>query len=167
MRYLSILVFACAFAWSWNLIHSANSISYETHVGLQNKMSELIIQSIQSKKPNATEIQVIKIWTEPMGESKVKTHFVYQYNDILESGEKTAQVLEGYATLSRQTSEDAENDNWKLEAMSVSNDMISFDEGLVVKPGEGPEDVIEVTTETTPAATESAPATVASPTPAQ
>ena len=83
MKYFSVIFFAAALSWTWTVIHSKPDVSFETHSGIQEKLAELIKNSILAKKPAATEIVIEKIWTEMITDERVKASFIYSYKETL------------------------------------------------------------------------------------
>lgn len=151
MKYLSVLIFTGALIWSWNQIHGTPKISFETHAGIQEKLMELIVQTIKNKKPEATNVQIEKIWTEILEPNRVNAHFAYSYVENSGEGVVTSKIT-GQGQLERQPDDGSGLDHWVLSQVKTSSDAIVFEDGLIVTPdGQG-------STESAPEKTES-PAT--------
>lgn len=134
MKYLALIVFAVALAWTWNIVHKDPQVSFETHSGIQEKLAILITDTISAKKPTATDIVVENVWTEFLGEKKVKAHFLYSFKEPSESGLITSQIR-GETTLERQPDDGSGLDRWQLGRVHTTSDAIAFDDGLLVTPG--------------------------------
>ncbi len=151
-KIVSLLVFALALVWTWNIIHSSPAIGFETHSGIQQKLSDLIKQTILAKHPEAKDLQVTRLWTEPMGDNKVRAIFAYKYSE-LDGTEMTEQSVEGEAILHREAAEDTKVDNWALQSVRTTNGALIFSEGSTITPGETSADETAPATEA-PAAKE-------------
>ncbi|MEK2647006.1 hypothetical protein [Bdellovibrio sp. BCCA] len=156
-KIVSLVVFIAALVWTWNVIHTTDAVGFETHSGIQAKLAELIKNTLAVKKPNAKELSITRLWTESLGENKVRAVFAYKFIDTSEGGEALEQVIEGEALLHREPSEDSAVDKWTLQSVKTTNDIVVFTEGSTLTPGEeAPEP------EQTPAATPT-PAPTATP----
>ena len=142
MKYLSLLLFTVALVLTWKVIHKDPEITFETHSGIQEKLAAFIVDTIKVKKPQATDINIEKVWTEPTGEAQVKAFFIYSYKDTTEEGVITTQI-QGQGVLERQGLDESGADRWQLTKVQTTNDSIMFEDALIVTPGE--------TTEETPA----------------
>ncbi len=159
MKYVSLVLFTIALAWTWNLVHSKSDISFETHSGIQEKLAALITETIKAKKPTASEIIVEKIWTEVMSSEKVKAFFIYSFKDNTESGIVSSEI-HGDAILERKGATAEGDDHWVLSDVHASSDAIQFDDATIVT---GSSKASEEST-TAPATTnEQAPATTENP----
>lgn len=143
-KIISLLIFACAMSWTWSVIHSSEAIGFETHSGIQLKFVELIESTLEAKKPNAKDLAIHKIWTEALGENKVKAIFEYSFLEESEDGEMIEQFIGGEAVLYREPSEQANVDKWVLQSVETTNDAVVFTEGSTITPGD------EETPENTP-----------------
>ena len=50
-KVISLVVFVILLAWTWSLIHSDPTISFETHSIIQQKLAEIIQASVQKYRP--------------------------------------------------------------------------------------------------------------------
>lgn len=131
-KIISLLVFTAALIWTWNLVNSSSAIGFETHSGIQQKLSILIQETIQKKKPEARDFQIMRLWTEPLNDNKIRAVFAYKF---VEGKEDSAeQTLEGEAILHREASEDAGTDHWTLQSVKTTSDTVIFNEGSTVNP---------------------------------
>lgn len=151
-KIVSLVVFVAALAWTWNVIHSSDAIGFETHSGIQTKLAELIQQTLTAKKPHAKDLAITRLWTEPVGDNKVRAVFSYKFTELSENGESLDQVIEGEAVLHREPSETPNVDKWILQSVKTTNDMVVFSEGSTINSGDSAE------------APEATPAPTASPT---
>lgn len=131
MKYLSVVFFAVALAWTWNIVHSKAEISFETHSSIQEKLAVLIRDTVKAKRPTATEIVVDKIWTEVIAVGKVKASFIYSFKDASEQGLITTKI-HGQAILDRKESSADGNDQWNLSQFQTSSDDIEFQDATFV-----------------------------------
>lgn len=136
MKYISTLIFGLALAYTWNLVNQVPSIAFETHAALQSKLAEVIRQSIIEIKPNAQEITIIKVTTEPVSEKTVRARFSYTFLETdEENGEITKQQIDGEALLNRSQGADPERDLWTMENVKTNTGAMTFKEGIVIAPG--------------------------------
>ena len=112
MKYLSLLLFTVALVLTWKVIHKDPEITFETHSGIQEKLAAFIVETIKVKKPQATDINIEKVWTEPTGEAQVKAFFIYSYKDTTEEGVITTQI-QGQGVLERQGLDESGADRWQ------------------------------------------------------
>lgn len=133
-KIISLIVFVVALIWTWNIIHNSQSIGFETHSGIQEKLAELIKQTIASKKPESKDLQVTRLWTEPMNDNKVRAVFAYKFTEPAEDGESTEQSIEGEAILHREVSDNKDVDKWTLQSVKTTNDVLIFSEGSTITP---------------------------------
>ena len=133
-RILSLVIFIAALVWTWNIIHTAPAIGFETHSGIQVKLSELIAATLSAKKPNAKDLTIMRLWTESLDNNKVRAVFAYKFNEASSEGEILEQMIEGEAVLHREPSEAAGVDQWVLQSVKTTNDIVVFTEGSVISP---------------------------------
>lgn len=161
-KIVSLVVFIAALVWTWNVIHTSQAVGFETHSGIQVKLADLITQTLASKRPQAKDLAITRLWTETLGDNKVRAVFAYKFTDIAEDGEAMEQIIEGEAVLYRDISEEENVDKWVLQSVKTTNDIVIFTEGSTITPGvETPEEAAAAA-ETAPAATPT-PAPTATP----
>ena len=131
MKYVSLVLFTIALIWTWNLVHTESDISFETHSGIQQKLADLITETIKTKKPSASEIVIEKIWTEVQSAEKVKAFFIYSFKDTTEEGVVSSQIR-GEGLLERKGVTSEGNDHWVLTKVQTTNDAIQFDDATIV-----------------------------------
>lgn len=132
MKYLSLVLFAALFVWTWQVIHQDSAITFETHSGIQEKLANLIVENVKTKRPQAKEVIVDRVWTEVVSVSQVQAHFIYSYREASAGGEMVLSRIQGDGLLERQG--DKDSDHWKLVKVQTNNDSIVFEDGLVVTP---------------------------------
>ena len=168
-RIVSLLVFVSALIWTWNVIHTTEAVGFETHSGIQVQLAKLIGDTLAVKKPEAKDLTITRLWTESLGENKVRAIFAFKFLEPVIENETLEQTIEGEAILYREPSDDPEVDRWVLQSVKTTNDIVVFTEGSTITPGDGSgeeEAGIEVTPSETPAKTPAPSATPAvSPTP--
>lgn len=131
MKYVSLVLFTIALAWTWNLVHTTSDISFETHSGIQEQLAILITDTIKAKKPTASEIVVQKIWTEVLSNDKVKAFFIYSFKDNSETGIVSSEIR-GNGILERKGVTTEGNDHWVLTDVHASSDAIQFEDATIV-----------------------------------
>ncbi len=132
MKYISLILFTVALAWTWNLVHSESPVSFETHSGIQEKLATLIVDTIKAKRAGASDIVIQKIWTEVVSPQKMKAFFVYSFKDVSESGGSISSEITGEGLLEHQGLDAEGNDRWVLTKVKTSSDAIQFDEATIV-----------------------------------
>lgn len=136
-KFFSVLFFAVALSFTWHIIHTDTAIGAETHSGIQEEMSTLILQTLQAKKPGAKDIRITRMWTETLDDHKVRAVFAYRFSEAGANNEMLEQTIEGEAILHREPSDDPRLDKWILQQVRTTNDAVNFTEGTVVTPVPG------------------------------
>ena len=140
MKYLSVIGFAIFMSWTWAVINSEPAISLETHVGIQNRLAALIRDSILTKKPQASQITIQDLWTEPVSEgteTQIRAHFAYRFNEPDSSGQgSVGSELTGEALLLKQDDENSHGDRWVIKDFKSTSEAIAFDQPLVIATGD-------------------------------
>lgn len=134
-KIVSLVIFIAALVWTWNIIHVAPAIGFETHSGIQLKLAELIQTTLASKKPEAKDLHITRLWTETLSDNKVRAVFAYKFSEPSEGGEMLEQTIEGEAVLHREPSDEANVDKWTLQSVKTTNDIVTFTEGSTITPG--------------------------------
>jgi hypothetical protein len=132
MKFISLLVFVGSLWWTWHLTYSEPAIRFDTHASLQTEVQTIITEYVNKHRPQATEIQFRKMWTEALNPNKVKVTFEYSFADVVGSDEATEQVFQGSAILNRIASENSEEETWSLDEVSADNTSIIFKKGAEV-----------------------------------
>lgn len=152
-KILSLIVFFALLIWTWNVIHTTSAIGFETHTAIQEKIIEMLSSTLQVKRPQAKDIEVVRLWTENLDENKIRAVFTYKFQDKIADLEQspaqvtnqttnqtteqtTEQTIDGEAILQRQNSDDPSLDNWKLLEVKTTGDTVIFREGSTVTPDE-------------------------------
>ncbi len=141
-KIISLIVFTAALIWSWNVIHSSSAVGFETHSAIQQKFAELIQNTIKSKKPAASTVEILKLWTENIGERKVKAIFSYKFTEPASETNKESfeTVIEGEAVLYRDLSEDPTIDKWTLQSLKTTGDNVNYIDGSLITPDNAGDD---------------------------
>lgn len=153
-KIVSLVVFVAALIWTWNVIHTTEAIGFETHSGIQVQLANLIQNTLSVKKPAAKDLTITRLWTESLGENKVRAVFAFKFSEPVIEHETLEQVIEGEAILYRKPSEDPDVDQWELQSVKTTNDIVVFSEGSTITPGNGEDEEAAPATEapaTTPA----------------
>ena len=132
MKILSLIVFIVLLSWTWHIVHSSSPVDFETHSDIQSKMKELIEATIKSKKPDTKSVEIVKIWTQDLGDRKVKASFSYKFIETNAQNESTERLIDGEAILFRDISDNPSLDQWTLKSLTTKGDSISFNEGSVI-----------------------------------
>lgn len=136
MKYLSVLLFAIALAWTWNIINSQASIGSQTHAGIQSAMAQLVQTTVLNKRPQARDFLIQKMRTEEREGGEVRVYFQYAFNEPDVQGKLVASQISGIATLVRSDATAPEGtERWQLKKVQTTNDVISFERGMVISPG--------------------------------
>jgi hypothetical protein len=133
-KIISPLVLAAVLLWTWHIVHSQSAIGFETHSGVQLKLAELIGNTLQAKKPEAENLQIVKIWTAPLSENKIQAVFSYKFTEKSADGDPAEKIIQGEAILYREPTEDPTLDKWVLQSVKTQLESLEFSEGSVVLP---------------------------------
>lgn len=164
MKYLGSIFFLVMMVWTWNSIHSVTAIPFETHAGLQNRLAELIKSTLAEKKPDAQNLEITKLWTEPLSDSKVKAFFSYKYFEPSTDSAAAESRIEGEVILERRLTENSEQDPWTILEVKTTVGEVSFSDGIVVNMTDTPEKAIPVAPEGSKPQTVPQPPPAANPT---
>jgi hypothetical protein len=135
MKLLSLLVFIGAAVGSWFLVHSKNEINTALHADIQSKLMIFIEETIKTQKPKASNFQVLNITTEKISNTQVKAVFKYSYDNSIDDGEATHQILKGDAVFFKALSEDPRVTKWERQSFNLQSDTLEFKKGLEVSAG--------------------------------
>lgn len=149
-KIVSLVIFIAALVWTWNIIHISPAIGFETHSGIQMKLGELIKATLSAKKPHATDLSIMRLWTETVDANKVRAIFAYKFTEPTDEGESLEQIIEGEAVLHREPSEGDGVDKWVLQSVKTTNDIVVFTEGSTITPDTVTESESTPTPETAP-----------------
>ncbi len=148
-KFLGVLFLTAALIFTWQMIHSPTATGSETHVGIQSELRTMILNTVHSKKPDVQNLRITRLWTEAMGENKVKAVFSYAFDELSEDKTQVqSQTVDGEAILHREASEDLAIDKWALQSVKTTNDKIQFSEGSVITPNQKSEDFVDPTAPT-------------------
>lgn len=136
MKILSLVFFVILLSWTWHIVHSNSPVDFETHSDIQAKMKELIESTIKSKKPDTKSVEIVKIWTQDLGDRKIKANFSYKFIETNAQNESTERLIDGEAVLFRDISDNPSVDQWTVQSLQTKGDSISFNEGSTVNSGD-------------------------------
>ncbi|MFP5519429.1 MAG: hypothetical protein ACLGGX_05965 [Bdellovibrionia bacterium] len=167
-KIISLIIFAAALSWTWNIIHTESAVGFETHSGIQVSLAKVIVDTVAEKRPEAKNIEIIELWTEKISDTKVRAYFSYKFSEPSENGEMVDQAIKGEAVLHREPSDEPGKDVWILQNVETNNDSVVFNEGSLITPDMETEATPETGVEEEPqvegANTTGAPATETAPT---
>ncbi len=133
-KIISPIVLAVLLIWTWHTINAPSAIGFETHSGIQLKLMELIQTTLQAKKPDAQDLEVIKIWTSALGDNKVSAVFAYRFTEPSTDGGTAKKTIQGEAILHREPTEDPTIDKWILQSVKTQLESLNFSEGTEILP---------------------------------
>lgn len=142
-KFVSLIVFTAALVGTWSLIHSSTAIGFETHSGIQEKLIQLIIDTVHTKKPNAKDLQITRLWTEAVDDHKVRALFTYKYSEPADNNEVTERSIEGEVLLHREGNANDRVDKWVIQNVHTTADSLIFSEGLLITPVAEPGEAAE------------------------
>jgi hypothetical protein len=135
IKLASFIVFTAAFIWSWCLFHSKSPVDISVHAGIQSKLAVMIEDAIHKARPNASDFQMITLYTKNLEDNKISAFFSYRYTETLQEKEQTDQIVKGEAILNRTVSENPEEQKWVVQSVKTDNATIEFHEGSIIKSG--------------------------------
>lgn len=98
----------------------------------------LIEERVKASKPNSSNFEIIKIYTENIDDNQVSAHFSYKFTEELLDKSKVNQTMSGEAVLYRGLSENQKDDKWVIKSIKTDNPKIEFQQGVVVTPENTP-----------------------------
>jgi len=139
MKRIGPLIFLAALIWSWNIVHSESSVSFSTHVNIQSEFRDLLLKSIQEKRPQAQNIQILELWTKNLAPHKqpeeVEVHVTYAFDTLdPDSSSFNHNEISAIAILKKDI-ETRDTETWILESYTPTRDDIQFTEGLRITAG--------------------------------
>lgn len=139
MKRFGPLLFLTALIWTWTVVHSESAISFSTHVNIQTEFRDLLFKSIQDKRPDARNIQILELWTKESGKSRsdsqVEVHVTYSFDTPdAEGSSLNRNEISAHATLKKDT-ETQDSETWVLINYTPTRDDIQFTEGLRISAG--------------------------------
>ena len=131
MKYISVLFFVLLMISTWSMAHNESTQSMMQHKNVEAGFEDFIRTSIQSRLPNVKDIVFRQLYTETVrpGE-ELKAFFRYDVVAPTETGDVTAQTVEGSVTL--KSTDDGEN--WVIQNEQVSSPALRFQEGIRISP---------------------------------
>ncbi|OFZ28721.1 MAG: hypothetical protein A2622_06460 [Bdellovibrionales bacterium RIFCSPHIGHO2_01_FULL_40_29] len=132
IKLVSFFIFVAAFVWTWSLLTTKSTIGIDVHAGIQSKLAIMIQDTIKANRPNSSNFELSKIYTEKLDDNKIKAYFSYKFNDTLEDQESSEQQISGQAILNRSISEDPNIQKWVIQSVKTDTNAIEFKEGIVI-----------------------------------
>lgn len=159
MKYLSVLLFALAFSWTWSAITSIPPVGIQTHSGIQASMAEMIEQTLKTKKPTAKDLVIQRMKTQEGEEGEVLVYFQYKFSEYDAENNPVTSQIAGVAQLTRseKKSEDGK-DHWVLKKVTTTNDVMTFEEGFRITAGPSNPEISESPENAEPNSSAAAPA---------
>lgn len=127
-KIISLVVFLILLTWTWSMIHSDPTVSFETHSIIQQKLAEIIQLSVQKHRPQAKEFNLVRLWTETLTPDKISAHFTYRFKEG-DAENASQETISGEALLKKTTTAEQAQENWKVEQVQTSTNQIVFQEG--------------------------------------
>jgi hypothetical protein len=139
-KIVSPLVLALLLIWTWFVVHSPSAIGFETHSAIQTKLVELIENTLKTKKPDAKDLEIVKIWTTALSDNKVQATFAYRFTDTAADGGTAKKTIQGEAILHREPTEDPTIDKWILQSVKSQMESLNYTEGSEITPSDATAD---------------------------
>lgn len=137
MKFLGLLTFAIALKWTWSMAICEPAVDVRTHTQVQQELRTIITNVITQLRPSATELKFGSIWTEQLNDNQLRAHFSYTFKDQAEDGQDVEQSEEGFGVLNRMgESGDPTTNSWSLDEVTISQEVVDFKKGIVIKPTE-------------------------------
>ncbi|MFN3696127.1 MAG: hypothetical protein ACK4VO_01705 [Pseudobdellovibrio sp.] len=136
VKIVSLLVFIVSFVWTWNLFTTPNKMGIEIHAGIQSQLSELIEDTLKSRKPYVSNFKLLKMYTEKIDDQKIKAVFSYSFDEAqseTDSAGQTTQTISGEATLTKGLSETKGLQKWNIQSVKSDNQNLFFKDGSILK----------------------------------
>jgi len=132
IKFVALFVFLAALWLTWNLTYTENPVQFETHASLQLQVENIISSFISKHRPNATNVQFHKVWTETLNPQKIKVSFDYSFVDPVDNAESTEQRFQGFAVLNKSSEGDGQQERWSLDEVMADTQTIIFKNGTQV-----------------------------------
>jgi hypothetical protein len=143
MKYISTLTFLVAMIASWGMIQNYDAQPFYTHAGIKDRLIEIIKDTIKQKRPNSSDIEIVKISTENLSEHKIKANFSFNYSEGSGTDQSTKSQIDGTALLERQAQQEDDRDRWSLSEVKTTNDAVIFERDLIITPEKDKEETDE------------------------
>ena len=130
VRYINLIILTIMLSVTWTWVQKDQNISELVHAEIQEDLQQLIASYIKKQLPNSENIDFKNIWTETLGEGKVKAHFNYSFDDSASEAGNAGVAVKGYAVLHRKPVSAQGTDVWTLDKIQILNNHVTFKEGL-------------------------------------
>ena len=134
MKYLSLIALLAALVSSWSLVHKKSDLSEGIHVGIQDDLKGIITDYIQKNLPQSKNVEFERMWTERIGQDKVKASFIYSFEEENEEVGPARVNIEGYAILNKQAAEPNRANVWSFDELYILNNNLVFQRELSITP---------------------------------
>lgn len=129
MHYLSAVIFFFII-WLTQFVSSfERPVNYEQHAQLQQELSAFIEGYVKQQLPTVANFKMHTLYTKPPKKGKIKAFFNYTF---LEPTSGITTELDGHAIL--QKIKDVPQQEWSLDAISISGETLTFSEPIVITP---------------------------------
>ena len=133
-----ILIGLLTASWTW--VHQERQVPEFVHAEIQNNIKQLITDYIQDNLPTAQDLEFHKVWTQPIGNKKLKAFFKYSFNNPSSEQGDTGVLIDGYALLEKSSTNQKPGYNvWTLQDIHILNNHLTFNEGIEISPNDSTE----------------------------
>lgn len=130
-KYTSVIVFIIFGTLLWQYANHPRAITQEIHHAIQSKVAELITNDIRKRFPEASQLQIEKLYSSEMNDNKVKVSFSFSYTDPATQSQINQQ---GEAIFHREKSDEIGKTLWKMQSKSLTQNEVVFTEDEIVTP---------------------------------
>ncbi len=130
-KYSSVIVFIIFGTLLWQYANHPRAITQEIHHAIQSKVAELITNDIRKRFPEASQLQIEKLYSSEMNDNKVKVSFSFSYTDPATQSQINQQ---GEAIFHREKSDEIGKTLWKMQSKSLTQNEVVFTEDEIVTP---------------------------------
>ncbi len=132
-KWVGSVLICIAFFGTWCLFYSEESISMQTHAGIQSKFVQLLQNNIQQTRPESEGFEILSIYTERIDNNQIGTHFTFKF--LSKTGEQHAtEQISGTAILNRALSENPNIQTWVIKSIKTNGSKIDITDSLVITP---------------------------------
>lgn len=128
-KYISVIVFIVLGTLLWQYSNRPQAISQEVHHAIQSKIAELITNDILKKNPQATDIQIEKLYTAELNENKIKVTFAMTFKDPATGSESSQQ---GEAIFHREPSDQVGKTLWRMQSRDLLQNEVTFTQDEII-----------------------------------
>ena len=118
------------------MVQSDQKVPEIIHAEIQDDLKQTIADYVYQKLPNVKNIKFSNIWSESLGENKIKAHFKYSFDEDSSEVGKSENLIDGFAILNKSDQTDEGATVWSLDEIQILNNHVTFEEGLTFSPGD-------------------------------